>query len=592
MKKFFWICILLFTVSLPMTTFAEETQKLEGEWVTQPYNQYGVLPSHIEQNIEAFSTVTDSEVLKLADEFKKKFLERNPTFTIQYSGNTADLPNKIEQAINYVQYDNEFLSYDVAQYSWKADSWANESATLSFKFNYYQTKEQVDSVNKKITEILPTIIKDTDVTTRDQIKVIHDYIVTNVKYDTTMSQRVNAPYFALYEGKTICQGYAMLFYQMVKAQLGEDFPVRLISGDSTSGAHAWNLIQLDGVWYHVDVTWDDPIPDVAGKVRYDYYLVSSDFIKKDHFWEEGGLNGEEQPYPIPSNRKKDVGTGSIAITVLNDDKKTPITEELSVKITDKSDKLVTSTGDTISVTDGTFTSASTLAKGTYYVTISNGKIDQTTEVKVGPKKATVKLIWESTLEGLKDTKAAIKKSGAITGIVYNVSGDSAAVAIDATVKIVSKKTTWSVKTNKRGAFTVYVPTGTYDVIVEGKDSENVDDKKNIIYKKVKVTAGQASAPLEQMNAGLNWEEADKNLGFSLTKSSLTAKTIQGKALVNSIVSVYTVSKSDDSKTWIAEVKTNKTGAFSVKVPQLSGKQVLFTVKDEAGNIYTAPIENP
>lgn len=292
-------------------------------------------------------------------------------------------------------------------------------------------------------------------------------------------------------------------------------------------------------------------------------------------------------------------TGSIAVTVLNDDKKTPISEPLAVKITDKNGRLVTSTSDTISITEGTFTSANTLAKGTYYVTISDGNIEQTTEVRVATKPIRVKLIWESTLTGIKDSKGTIKKSGAITGIVYDGTADTATVATDATVKIISKKTTWSTKTNKNGSFKVYVPAGIYDVIVEGRDSANVDDKKNIIYKKIKVTAGQAAAPLQQLNASLTWETVDKDLDFVLTESSLTgkntttaSKSFTGKALANSTVSVYTVTSGDTVKTWVAETKTKKNGEFNVKVPSLAGERVLFRVQDEAGNIYEAIVEVP
>ena len=292
------------------------------------------------------------------------------------------------------------------------------------------------------------------------------------------------------------------------------------------------------------------------------------------------------------------GTGSIAIAVLNDDKKTPVTgEALHVTITDKNGTEMTSSADTISVTDGTFTSANTLAKGIYYVTISDGKVNQTTEVKVTTKQANVKFIWESTLEGLKDNKNAIKKSGAITGIVYDGTADTATVASDATVKIVSKKTTWFTKTNKIGSFTVYVPAGTYDVIIEGKDSANADDKKNIIYKNVKVTAGQAASPLQQLNAGLNWEAADKDLDFVLTESSLAGKTsgkaskaFTGKALANSIVTVYRMASEDTIKIWVAEATTKKNGEFSVSVPNLAGKRVLFRVRDEAGNIYESDVK--
>lgn len=50
----------------------------------------------------------------------------------------------------------------------------------------------------------------------EKIKAIHDYIVLHVQYDTSYNQAINAPYFALTNGKTLCNGYAMLAYDMLK----------------------------------------------------------------------------------------------------------------------------------------------------------------------------------------------------------------------------------------------------------------------------------------------------------------------------------------------------------------------------------------
>ena len=46
--------------------------------------------------------------------------------------------------------------------------------------------------------------------------------------------------------------------------------------------HAWDIVQIDGEWYHVDTTWDDPTPDRKGYVRYDYFLRSDSFMSRDH----------------------------------------------------------------------------------------------------------------------------------------------------------------------------------------------------------------------------------------------------------------------------------------------------------------------
>ncbi len=48
------------------------------------------------------------------------------------------------------------------------------------------------------------------------------------------------------------------------------------------GSHAWNIIQIDGAWYHVDTTWDDPTNKGGDYIRYDYFLKSDTYMRRDH----------------------------------------------------------------------------------------------------------------------------------------------------------------------------------------------------------------------------------------------------------------------------------------------------------------------
>ena len=230
---------------------------------------------------------------ELTAEIEAALLERKREFTIEYSGATSELKAKIEQAFDSVLLENEYLSYDFKGYGYSSKGTSN-SATIQFTVNYFQNAEQLAYINNRIPQILDDIINDT-MNDHEKVKAVHDYIVLNVKYDTSLNQGVNAPYFALTQGKTLCNGYAMLMYQMLQEL---DIPVRLISGTANGINHAWNLVQLDGKWYHLDATWDDPIPDEQGRLLHNYYLLSDEVMKVDHYWTEGGLNGYEKPYPV------------------------------------------------------------------------------------------------------------------------------------------------------------------------------------------------------------------------------------------------------------------------------------------------------
>ncbi len=110
---------------------------------------------------------------------------------------------------------------------------------------------------------------------------VHDYIVLNYKYDERVR---DDPYSAVYdiygffEQETgVCQAYTSAFQYIMQYKLG--IPTK--TAISQAMCHMWNTIQIDGNWYHVDVTFDDPTPDAKDRVSHDHFLVSDDRIAYD-----------------------------------------------------------------------------------------------------------------------------------------------------------------------------------------------------------------------------------------------------------------------------------------------------------------------
>lgn len=101
---------------------------------------------------------------------------------------------------------------------------------------------------------------------------IHERIVTHCTYG---SGSANNSYGALVEGKTACYGYSRLFLEVMERL---NIPCKIvIAEDSGLGVgHAWNVVELDGNWYHVDLTWDDP----TGCPTYGFNLHKH-FLKSD-----------------------------------------------------------------------------------------------------------------------------------------------------------------------------------------------------------------------------------------------------------------------------------------------------------------------
>lgn len=133
-------------------------------------------------------------------------------------------------------------------------------------------------------------------------QVLHDYLVRTCHYSTSGSGgsfpiRCHRAVSALYgaDKDPVCQGYA-LAYKLLLARAGID----AVYVGSNVMNHGWNLVKLEGSWYHVDVTWDDPSdPDRGfdGAVGHSYFLKSDgSFRALGHpSWETGIAAARDYP---------------------------------------------------------------------------------------------------------------------------------------------------------------------------------------------------------------------------------------------------------------------------------------------------------
>ncbi|MDO4539806.1 MAG: transglutaminase domain-containing protein [Syntrophomonadaceae bacterium] len=123
----------------------------------------------------------------------------------------------------------------------------------------------------------------------EQVKAIHDYIINNTDYDQGFTSGSDDVEGVLLYGKATCSGYAYTF-QLLMSLCGIDCMV--VGGSGTNNGrtenHAWNKVRIDGDWYNIDVTWDDPV--VRGSANssvliYDFFLLSDSKFSRNHTWD-------------------------------------------------------------------------------------------------------------------------------------------------------------------------------------------------------------------------------------------------------------------------------------------------------------------
>lgn len=115
---------------------------------------------------------------------------------------------------------------------------------------------------------------------------VHDYLVRRISYDAGGSGEdvpERTATCALLEGRANCQGYSDAFY-LLGTLCGLN--VRVQGGVAAGGEHCWNVIELDGSWYIVDLTFDDGIEQSEGKdaVSYIYFNIGRDMAQGTYHW--------------------------------------------------------------------------------------------------------------------------------------------------------------------------------------------------------------------------------------------------------------------------------------------------------------------
>ena len=211
--------------------------------------------------------------------------ETNVSLRLQYSFAFADVGSILEQAIDEIEMSDDYLWFSWQDYKANWQGYDND-VTITFVFQYDTTVAQELEITNRVNQILLTIIS-VGMNDEEKAKAIHDWVVLNVAYD--MSYERHSIYNALIEGLAVCEGYALLMFKMLDSC---GIPVRIVSGTGSGEAHAWNLVYLCAAWFHVDATWDDPVPDVPSRVLWDYYNLSDNQIAADHVWDRVVYSGQ------------------------------------------------------------------------------------------------------------------------------------------------------------------------------------------------------------------------------------------------------------------------------------------------------------
>ncbi len=258
--------ILIFSILIsivPQTVFAQKTENVI--YINEQVYDSSSPSTNI---LSAYANISDLKeyIFKKCDQLTKKVDISH--FNIPYNESThlalknlifADMPELFHIDSQITIYTEGIITHIGFEY-------------LCSKANYATKKLQLETaVNEYIGDLKINTLSDLE-----KALILHDRIALGCEY-TLNDGFCRTVYGAIVEGYAVCQGYAEA-YSYLLDKLGIDNYI--CTSDTLN--HEWNIVYINGKKYHVDITWDDPVDDIYGRVNHDNFLRSTNGIKQTH----------------------------------------------------------------------------------------------------------------------------------------------------------------------------------------------------------------------------------------------------------------------------------------------------------------------
>lgn len=155
----------------------------------------------------------------------------------------------------------------------------DDSGEITVTITHTYSPEEITKIDKDIDNLIATQTN-SSMSDLEKIRALHDYIINTTKYDSLRGNNLESDYDSariqgiLYDHYAICSAYADLMAVILEKL---DITNYKISSDT----HVWNAVYLDNNWYHLDLTWDDPLTTTGKDIlQHSYFLIDNNELNK------------------------------------------------------------------------------------------------------------------------------------------------------------------------------------------------------------------------------------------------------------------------------------------------------------------------
>ena len=233
------------------------------------------------------------------EETTKQTNQEKSTFSLDYYNQLSDKQKSVYNQIKTgcekyqkrVKIDAlDEKDYEVALYALKCDYpefyWLNYAGKYMQKNNkvyehIFSFDDNPESTRKKIRKEADKIVEKANKkdNTYDKLKCLHDELINLVKYKKSKRDQEIRSVFL--DKETVCNGYAEAFVYLCKQC---NINCAYARGTSLNESHAWNIVEIDGKYCWIDITWDDSesIEDSREQLNYVYFCVPDERFSETH----------------------------------------------------------------------------------------------------------------------------------------------------------------------------------------------------------------------------------------------------------------------------------------------------------------------
>ena len=160
-----------------------------------------------------------------------------------------------------------------------------DSPNLIFVPEYLFDKDKIREHQKAMQARIEKLVRPAKTLSDfEKEKYVHDFICDNVRYDKLKKAYSHEIIGPLGQGVGVCEGIAKAVKVLLDA-LGVWCIIAICGNNPEKGIkyrHTWNIVKLDGVYYHLDATFDNTLGRDGSEIRYDYFNLDDQQIFQDH----------------------------------------------------------------------------------------------------------------------------------------------------------------------------------------------------------------------------------------------------------------------------------------------------------------------